>query len=66
MLKPGHHLGDLRHHLRLQRLDHYAPVRTTTTDVATARATRLLTSATPTRIKHTAWATLTGTHPPNR
>ena len=50
----------------VEYVDHYAPVRTTTSDVATARATRLLTSATPTRIKHTAWATLTGTHPPNR
>lgn len=39
-------------------VDHFAPVRSKD-DEATARATRLLTSDEPTRIKHRAWAALT-------
>mgnify|MGYP002653924401 CR=1 FL=1 len=42
----------------VEYIDHFAPVRTKG-DAATARATRLLTSDDPTRIKHKAWAALT-------
>ena len=42
----------------VEYIDHFAPVRTMG-DAATARATRLLTSDDPTRIKHKAWAALT-------
>lgn len=40
-------------------LDHYAPVKTRT-GKEVARAVRVLTSPQPTKLKHTAWATLTG------
>lgn len=42
----------------VEYVDHFAPVRTKGHQ-ATARATRLLTSDEPTRIKHKAWAALT-------
>lgn len=42
----------------VEYVDHFAPVRTKGNE-ATARATRLLTSDEPTRIKHKAWAALT-------
>lgn len=41
----------------VEYVDHFAPVRTKGNE-ATARATRLLTSDEPTRIKHKAWAAL--------
>ena len=42
----------------VEYIDPFAPARTKG-DAATARATRLLTSDDPTRIKHKAWAALT-------
>lgn len=42
----------------VEYVDHFAPVRTKGNE-ATARATRLLTSDEPTRIKHKTWAALT-------
>ena len=45
----------------VEYIDHYAPVRATGQDAATARAVRLLTTDDPTRTKQAAWAHLSPT-----
>ncbi len=42
----------------MEYIDHFSPVRTSNVDAASARATRLLTSDNPARIKRTAWDAL--------